>query len=147
MTGSPWTAERDAKLTALWTAGTTTNAIGAAMSITKNAAIGRARRLDLPPRPSPIKRPGTASPAAGSVPKPQPVRPRAVAPARVPVPAPPPVEAPVVFRDPPQTTCQYPLNDGQPWQFCQENALPGQSWCPVHRIRVFTRRQLETWHA
>jgi GcrA cell cycle regulator len=134
---SPWTSDRDAQLTELWASGITTRQIGAAMSITKNAAIGRARRLDLPPRPSPIKRPGTASPAAVSVPKPQPVRPRAVAPARVPVPAPPPVEAPVVFRAPPQTTCQYPLNDGQPWRFCSDPSIAGKVYCEFHQARCW----------
>ncbi len=51
-----WPAEKDAALTGLWNAGHSTAEIGLRMGISKNAVIGRARRLKLAPRPSPIKR-------------------------------------------------------------------------------------------
>ena len=47
---SPWTEERDAQLTADWTAGFTTAEIGRRMGIGKNSVIGRAHRLRLPSR-------------------------------------------------------------------------------------------------
>lgn len=50
---SPW-PERDDELRRHWAAGTSTKKIGDAMHITKNAIVGRAHRLGLPPRPSPI---------------------------------------------------------------------------------------------
>ena len=51
---SPWTDERDAQLTADWDAGFTTSEIGERMGISKNSVIGRAHRLMLAPRGSPI---------------------------------------------------------------------------------------------
>lgn len=51
---SPWTEERDAQLTADWAAGFTTSEIGERMGISKNSVIGRAHRLRLPSRGSPI---------------------------------------------------------------------------------------------
>jgi GcrA cell cycle regulator len=53
MQASPWPA-RDAELTELWAQGLSSSAIGVRMTLTKNAVIGRARRLGLPARPSPI---------------------------------------------------------------------------------------------
>lgn len=52
-----WNADRDDKLRELWAAGLTTTEIGQALGsgCTKNAVIGRAHRLELPPRPSPIR--------------------------------------------------------------------------------------------
>jgi GcrA cell cycle regulator len=51
---SPWNDERDAQLTIDWDAGFTTAEIGARMGIGKNSVIGRAHRLRLPSRGSPI---------------------------------------------------------------------------------------------
>jgi hypothetical protein len=51
---SPWNDERDAQLTADWAAGFTTSQIGERMGIGKNSVIGRAHRLRLPSRGSPI---------------------------------------------------------------------------------------------
>lgn len=52
--GSPWTPERDARLAKLWAEGMSAAKIGEDMQITKNAVIGRRRRLNLPTRGSPI---------------------------------------------------------------------------------------------
>ncbi len=49
-----WTAARIVKLTELWASGVSTAKIGALMNLGKNAIIGKAHRLDLPGRPSPI---------------------------------------------------------------------------------------------
>ena len=51
-----WTAERIAALERLWATGATTAEIGRRLDITKNAVVGKAHRLGLPGRPSPIKR-------------------------------------------------------------------------------------------
>ena len=50
--------ERIAELTRLWATGLTTREIGRRLGVTKNAVIGRAHRLKLPPRPSPLGRGG-----------------------------------------------------------------------------------------
>ena len=49
-----WNAATDQQLRTLWELGTSTKQIGVEMGITKNAAVGRAHRLNLPARKSPI---------------------------------------------------------------------------------------------
>ncbi|MGF1275326.1 GcrA family cell cycle regulator [Acetobacter pasteurianus] len=51
-----WTEEIIAQLKALWAEGLSTAEIGRRLSITKNAVVGKAHRLGLPARPSPIRR-------------------------------------------------------------------------------------------
>ena len=102
--------------------------IGRRLGVSKNAVVGKARRLDLPSRPSPIKRPDT----------PRKAQPRRVG-AHVPtlktltsiVVALAPVERPeprVVVR----TSCQYPLNSGRPWRFCEAVSQRGSVYCREH---------------
>lgn len=50
-----WTDELIAQLRDLWGQGLSTAEIGRRLSITKNAVVGKAHRLGLPPRPSPIR--------------------------------------------------------------------------------------------
>jgi GcrA cell cycle regulator len=61
--------ERDRQLAQLWDEGHSTAEIGRRMGISKNAVIGRARRLDLPARPSPIKRDGYCPPRIKRAPR------------------------------------------------------------------------------
>lgn len=49
-----WSEKQIEQLRALWADGLTTSAIGRAMRISKNSVVGKAHRLDLPLRPSPI---------------------------------------------------------------------------------------------
>ncbi|GBR18154.1 GcrA family cell cycle regulator [Asaia spathodeae] len=55
-----WTDEIISRLQTLWQEGLSTAEIGRQLSITKNAVVGKAHRLGLPPRPSPIR--ATAKP-------------------------------------------------------------------------------------
>lgn len=52
-----WTPQEDERLRTLWEAGWSTLTIGIAIGRGKNAVCGRARRLALPERESPIKGP------------------------------------------------------------------------------------------
>ena len=51
-----WNEETIARLRQLWQEGHSTAEIGRRMGVTKNAVVGKAHRLVLPPRPSPIRR-------------------------------------------------------------------------------------------
>ncbi len=51
-----WTTERVEELTNLWNAGHSASAIGKHLGVTKNAVVGKAHRLKLTARPSPIRR-------------------------------------------------------------------------------------------
>lgn len=58
-----WNDEIIAQLRAFWAAGHSTAEIGRRLGVTKNAIVGKAHRLDLPARPSPIRRDPDAAPA------------------------------------------------------------------------------------
>ena len=51
-----WPADRIAKLRIGWRRGLSTAAIGRRLGVSKGSVLGKARRLGLPPRPSPIAR-------------------------------------------------------------------------------------------
>ena len=53
---SIWNPERIVQLTDLWNQGLSTAEIGRRIGVTKNAVVGKAHRLLLTPRPSPLKR-------------------------------------------------------------------------------------------
>ncbi len=60
-----WTDDVISRLQALWAEGHSTAEIGRRMGVTKNAVVGKAHRLSLEARPSPIRRsePGDAAEA------------------------------------------------------------------------------------
>lgn len=113
---SIWTPELIDEITKLWNEGLTTAEIGKRIGVSKNAVIGKAHRLGLPPRPSPIKRV---------------VRPRAtIAPPPKPMPA--PVRPTMVAVNGPG--CKWPF--GHPgeadFHFCGRPALVGKPYCAEH---------------
>ncbi|MDE2562587.1 MAG: GcrA cell cycle regulator [Sphingomonadales bacterium] len=97
-----WTDERIEKLTKMWESGSTASQIADELGgVSRNAVIGKAHRLGLKARPSPVKagekpeppaRPArSAAPAApASEPKATPPKPAAPKPVREAAPAPPP---------------------------------------------------------
>ncbi|WBV42284.1 GcrA family cell cycle regulator [Pseudoroseomonas cervicalis] len=82
-----WTAEAIETLRALWAEGHSTAEIGRRMGISKNAVVGKAHRLNLPARPSPIRREAEAAAPVAPAPAPAPVAPPVAAAAPVPPPA------------------------------------------------------------
>jgi GcrA cell cycle regulator len=110
-----WTDERIDKLKELWTQGNTASQIADELGgVSRNAVIGKAHRLGLQSRPSPVK---SNEAAAAS---PAPVQPEeAPAPAPEPEPAPVPAAAPVAAAPEPE-----PL----PWEGdAEENAAPAEA--------------------
>lgn len=55
MMGEKWPQEKDDLLRSLWARGDSGSEIGRIMGISRNAVVGRAHRLRLPARPSPIR--------------------------------------------------------------------------------------------
>jgi GcrA cell cycle regulator len=76
-----WNDEAIARLRALWDEGHSTAEIGRRMAVSKNAVVGKAHRLNLPARPSPIRRDAT-----GAAPRPPAPR-RVTGPTLPPLPA------------------------------------------------------------
>ena len=153
-----WNEETIARLRALWAEGFSTAEIGRRMTISKNAVVGKAHRLNLPARPSPIRREGAAA-----IPRP-PALPRVTGPTLPPlaaaVPAPqlastPPPPAPVAsvprvvssrpasttFRSIRPQTCCWPI--GEPgradFRFCSAEGLAGKPYCAEHAAVAYVK--------
>jgi GcrA cell cycle regulator len=93
-----WTDERIERLKSMWEKGMTASQIAEDLGgVSRNAVIGKAHRLGLQARPSPVK---PNDPAPSPAPKATPAAPRAAA---VPAPAPPPPPAPSRVGLPPFT--------------------------------------------
>jgi GcrA cell cycle regulator len=149
-----WTAEAIERLRALWAEGHSTAEIGRRMGISKNAVVGKAHRLNLPPRPSPIRReagvPVAARPQPARPPRIAPVAPRTTllpvaqaTPATIPIQAAPPPH--VVVRSFPRVSsaraCCWPIGEpGQPgFRFCVSEALTGKPYCPEHAAVAYVK--------
>lgn len=113
-----WNDERVAELTELWGAGKTAKEIAAVMGLTKNAVIGKADRLSLERRPSPIK-----------------LKPRLV---DISKPFPPTAQP----HEP--TGCRWIDGDVQSddWRFCQAAQKQGSAYCRHHHERCYRRVDL-----
>ncbi len=66
MSAEDWNHAALERLRALWAEGHSTAEIGRRMGMSKNAIVGKAHRLDLPGRPSPIRGNGTTAPPTPS---------------------------------------------------------------------------------
>lgn len=110
-----WTEERIATLAKMWESGMTASQIAEELGgISRNAVIGKAHRLGLQSRPSPVRSNDAtkaAAPAAAPVPKPAPAEPAPVVAAPPPPPKPEPKPEPVVAAPPPKPAPPKPVDD------------------------------------
>jgi GcrA cell cycle regulator len=65
-----WADDTIIRLRELWDEGHSTAEIGRRLGVSKNAVVGKAHRLDLPARPSPIRREGERPAARRTPPRP-----------------------------------------------------------------------------
>jgi GcrA cell cycle regulator len=152
-----WTTEAIERLKALWAEGHSTAEIGRRMGISKNAVVGKAHRLTLPARPSPIRRDATPRPAPvprAPRPAPMPLQRLAAAPAPRPAAppapaAPPPVAATApVLRSFPAArprigarSCCWPLGEPgtQGFRFCGGDPMVGKPYCAEHAALAYVK--------
>lgn len=169
MTGkSDWTEKMESRLRELWAEGHSTAEIARRMGTTKNSVVGKAHRLGLPSRPSPIikdGRPRAPSPLS-RVARQQAVRlpalasiaavvaPRVEGRARQEaqhargsiVAQPLQVEEPprVAFKPRKPTACCWPTGEGKAIRFeCEAASLLGKPYCQSHASRAYTKVQAE----
>lgn len=166
-----WDDQAISDLRRLWTDGHSTAEIGRRLRCSKNAIVGKAHRIGLEERPSPIRRkPGqyispppsiprsvqTLPPLASYVASPMPivvVQPRVVMapptpapqpplPARVMAPPPPPTPVPEPMPRLSSGRCEW-LDGDRPKTFvrCAKRAVLGMSWCACHSEIVFMPRR------
>jgi GcrA cell cycle regulator len=129
-----WTPEQINQLTRMWNDGLSTAEIGKRLGISKNAVVGKAHRLHLDSRPSPIKRIGPRPAMARSLVHTRPAAPVAAAPAPAPRPAPRVVELS-------SHSCRWPI--GHPgdagFHFCTARAIQGKPYCVEHAAVAYVK--------
>jgi GcrA cell cycle regulator len=157
-----WTEQRIEMLRRLWGQGQTASQIAVALGgVTRNAVIGKAHRLGLTGRPSPIKRDasGAATPKRRLVPRralqPQP-RPMMASMQRAlpaqpqetgaavasPPPAPQPRNYPPARAHGGTKSCSWPMGDPKQsgFHFCGEPSEPGRPYCANHCHQAYQRK-------
>jgi len=103
-----WSDQHITKLRKLWGDGHTTGEIGKKLGVSKNAVVGKAHRLGLKSRPSPIKR----------VAKPQQEEKERI----------------FTITDLSSSTCRWPIGDPKEsnFRFCGATVFHGKSYCAEH---------------
>ncbi|MDA0339165.1 MAG: global cell cycle regulator GcrA-like protein [Proteobacteria bacterium] len=131
-----WTDERVELLKKLWKKGLSASQIAEALGdVTRNAVIGKAHRLSLSSRPSPLKKPAEEKKVKPTVKKKKPV-----------------TKAKPEKEEEPSTItilsltdrmCRWPL--GHPgdddFHFCGRMSLPGQPYCAMHAAMAYQAPQ------
>jgi GcrA cell cycle regulator len=152
-----WTDARIDQLRKLWDQGLSASAIGKQLGVSKNAVVGKAHRLKLPARPSPIRK-GARPPVRRMAVLPKPLG------APLPRVAPPPSLERVVERAPVERptlpapraqqqnagptrraaargikSCLWPIGDpgANDFHFCNAEVVPGKSYCAEHCARAY----------
>jgi GcrA cell cycle regulator len=155
-----WNEDMITRLRAMWEEGLSTAEIGRRLAVSKNAVVGKAHRLNLKARPSPIRRGVEKAPRRRQAKRVQGATLPVLAASLAPMPV---VETPRVVMERPSppvlravpaprhgqrvTPCCWPI--GEPgtrsFRFCDVDAVPGKPYCNEHSslayVRVKDRRE------
>lgn len=116
-TANVWTDDRLEKLKELWSQGLSISQIGEALGVSRNAIAGKAHRMGLPKRPSPISRPKVEKP---KVVVPEPVENL-------------PLRLELRQLEWSRSKCCWPTGDPKKngFVFCGDVIVPGKPYCPA----------------
>ncbi|OPZ76855.1 MAG: GcrA cell cycle regulator [Alphaproteobacteria bacterium ADurb.Bin438] len=134
---SSWTEEKIEELKKLWAEGLTTGEIGKRLGVSKNAVVGKAHRLDLESRPSPIKR---AVSEVKEVVQKEVAQKEVVSEPKAPVRKKLPVKEvdkknkKTKISDLTSTSCRWPVGDPkeEDFHFCGKETFNGKPYCLEH---------------
>jgi len=123
-TGNVWTDERLEELKKLWAKGLSISQIGEALGVSRNAIAGKAHRMGLPKRPSPISKPKAEKP------KVEPVVEEQDLPLRLEL-------RQLVWS---RSKCCWPTGDPKKngFVFCGDTVVPGKPYCLPHCQEAYT---------
>ena len=115
-----WTTDKIKQLKKLWTKGKSTVEIAKELGMSKNSVIGKAHRLELEARPSPIKKKEEVIKPAKTVKK------KTVEKCRL--------------MDLKNNTCRWPIGDpeNEDFHFCGKQTTTGKPYCPEHCKMAYT---------
>ncbi len=120
-----WTDERLEQLKKLWSEGLSISQIGEALGVSRNAIAGKAHRMGLPKRPSPISKPKAVQPKTAA-------------------PEPPSLELPLRMElrqlEWSRSKCCWPTGDPRKvgFLFCGATVVPGKPYCLTHCQQAYT---------
>ena len=122
--GNVWTDERLEELKKLWAQGLSISQIGEALGVSRNAIAGKAHRMGLPKRPSPISKPKAEKP------KVEPVVEEKDLPLRLEL-------RQLVWS---RSRCCWPTGDPKKngFVFCGDTVVPGKPYCLPHCKEAYT---------
>ena len=132
-----WTDEQVEELKRLWDKGLTTGEIGKALGVSKNAVVGKAHRLGLNSRPSPIRRGDDDADAstAASAEAPSSSKKKKASKSE-PAKKNQEKEKKKLFtvNDLTSSSCRWPIGDpkDEDFHFCGKEALPDKPYCAEH---------------
>ncbi len=151
-----WNEDSINRLRGLWAEGHSTAEIGRRMGISKNAVVGKAHRLNLAARPSPIRRNGEKTPRRRQPRRAQGPTLPILAASLAPMPAldPPRLERTLAERPAPVlravpaprpggrvTPCCWPI--GEPgtrsFRFCDADSVGGKPYCEQHAALAYVK--------
>ena len=123
-TGNVWTDERLEELKKLWAQGLSISQIGEALGVSRNAIAGKAHRMGLPKRPSPISK------SKAEKPKVEPVVEEQDLPLRLEL-------RQLVWS---RSKCCWPTGDPKKngFVFCGDTVVPGKPYCLPHCKEAYT---------
>ena len=146
-----WTEDRISKLKKYWQEGMTTVEIGKKLGVSKNAVVGKAHRLELDARPSPIKKEpvvtkGKMAKKAAAVVVKEKIPPKTPLVKAKEVKMPQPVKQSELFKgklvtlmDLQACSCRWPLGDPKDsdFRFCDKEAIDGKPYCLEHCAEAY----------
>ena len=123
-TGNVWTDERLEEIKKLWAQGLSISQIGEALGVSRNAIAGKAHRMGLPKRPSPISKPKAEKR------KVEPVVEEQDLPLRLEL-------RQLVWS---RSKCCWPTGDPKKngFVFCGDTVVPGKPYCLPHCKEAYT---------
>ena len=123
-TGNVWTDERLDELKKLWAEGLSISQIGEALGVSRNAIAGKAHRMGLPKRPSPISKSKTEKAASIIVEDEQIL----------------PLRLELRQLEWSRSKCCWPTGDPKKngFVFCGDAVVPGKPYCLSHCQEAYT---------
>ena len=123
-TTNVWTEQRLKELGELWAKGLSISQIGEALGVSRNAVAGKAHRIGLPKRPSPINRSSSKSNDLETEENAKNL----------------PLRLELRQLDWSQNTCCWPTGDPRKngFLFCNEVVVPGKPYCLAHCREAYT---------